>query len=493
MSVDQVLSKVQQSALEYIAKAIGAGDYSQFSNQENSGPKPAPRRALIVMAHSIAAQYEAHFREYQPLPATLQDVVQIHKMLREYGYRGSDIRILIDLVGPDVAPTRDNIIKGLNWLVSNTRAQDRRYIHFSGHGTCIPAKERAEGAKETIEIPSTETPTKSGDHELDIYSNETTQYSRVESLNVEGNRIKYYNEAIITSYQSVPLPLLLEGKTDKVEYNMVRDSILNEYFARLPEGSKLTCTFDCCHSGRLINNNFKLAGAGFRGRCFRFNEEGQTQEPLSNFSLSRMDDLVDRLKNQSIKNGFILDLKSTIKKVLTPNDSNISVSEGVRPPLNDWIMPQATLEDFPNSRGQTSQVTVKPVQPAQGAPSPTILSTMRNWLSPPLITMQEVLPADEINRDKIVADVLTWSSCHQRQKAREHSDEEGGLFTRSFAKVVKRKEGVTMSVRQVYEALNHDIKEQALNWKALDNHKKKPFLQYAQVWTSLGNGTEAEA
>ncbi|KAG8684525.1 hypothetical protein FRC08_013644 [Ceratobasidium sp. 394] len=105
-SMDPTVSQasvVDISTLQYISKAIEDGDH--LPNTEASLGAKTQRRALIV-----APQYEVHFTKYQPLPATLNDIYNVHKMLTQRGYDRRNIRILVDGDG-DTAPTRDNIVR----------------------------------------------------------------------------------------------------------------------------------------------------------------------------------------------------------------------------------------------------------------------------------------------------------------------------------------------------------------------------------------------
>jgi len=49
-------------------------------------------------------------------------------------------------------PTRDNILKGINWLVEGAQAGDQLFFYYSGHGSCVPDKsgDEDDGFDETI-------------------------------------------------------------------------------------------------------------------------------------------------------------------------------------------------------------------------------------------------------------------------------------------------------------------------------------------------------
>ncbi|KAG8763862.1 hypothetical protein FRC12_008376 [Ceratobasidium sp. 428] len=72
-SVDQTVAQaptivIEEDIINYLVDAMAAGDQTPG--------KRVQRRALIV-----APQYEAHFRKYRPLPATIYDVYRVHQML----------------------------------------------------------------------------------------------------------------------------------------------------------------------------------------------------------------------------------------------------------------------------------------------------------------------------------------------------------------------------------------------------------------------------
>ncbi|KAG8700529.1 hypothetical protein FRC09_005907, partial [Ceratobasidium sp. 395] len=296
-----------------------------------------------------------------------------------------------------------------------------------GHGTHLPSSK--EQGKEALKIPE---PEQRGVkiHQVDQVDYELeppldSQYTQVRSLEVDQKDIDYYNEAIVTSYK--PLPTFGAKDKDPMEYNMIRDSVLNDYFSELPKNSKLTCTLDCCHSARLINNNFKLAGAGFRGRMFSTISQGQApREPPKTFT--RVDDL-QQLNIQNTTN-IVSSAPLTAEPGTLISSENGFLSSGA-----------STPQGLPSIRGARTNTLV------------------HNMTSPPVISgvskMKELLPAEEANRDNIKADMLTWSGCHQRQGAYDYSDERGGLFTRTFTATVmeSKKSEQPITVETVYTQL----------------------------------------
>ncbi|KAG9124019.1 Ca(2+)-dependent cysteine protease [Ceratobasidium sp. 392] len=439
---------VEHSTLKDILQAISDGD--RLPNTEASLMRKVRRRALIV-----APQYEVHFASYQPLPATLNDVFNVHQMLVHYKYDKADIRILVDGCS-DTDPTSENIIESLKWLVSNAQPGDYRFFHFSGHGTHILSTK--EEGKEALTIPEQRgSAIPELDHELN--ASPSTAYTRVSSLKVNPQDIKYYNEAIITSYKR--LPLLDSLTKSATEYNMIRDSVLFD----LAHGAYMLTGIEQL----LTDNNFKLAGAGFRGRCFFASSQGDIPEEPSE-SLTGMGELIEQFSTQTIKD-------------LTPPESSTNSSTSVE---DTSLSP-----DAPVSRDSSYRYRGARNQPIKSiAPLPLA----QNYTSPPLMSksaeqstgqLTELLPAQEANRDKIKADMLTWSGCHQRQGAVDYSDVRGGLFTRSFTETVMANSG-SVTIDQLYHKLNQRIAEEACTLK-------NGILQYAQVWTSCKTGNEEQA
>ncbi|KAG8773767.1 Ca(2+)-dependent cysteine protease [Ceratobasidium sp. 428] len=373
---------IEDETINYLVKAMEDGD--RLPNTPASLGKRVRRRALIV-----APQYAAHLPKYRPLPATIYDVYSVHRMLTQCGYDRADIRILVD--GCPEPPTKDNMCESLKWLVSSTQAGDYRYFHFSGHGTHLPSS-KGEG-KEALRIPE---PEQRGvkthqadqiDHELEPPPN--TQYTQVRSLQVDRKDIDYYNEAIVTSYK----PLLMFGaKAENIaEHNMIRDSALNGYFSELPENSKLTCTLDTYSITRLdlnyekidpyikLDNNFKLAGAGFRGRMFSNISQGQAPREPSKI-LTRVDDLIGQL---SIQDTAIVD---------SPQHFAVEPITPVSPEDSFFLPGTSTSQSPPSIRGARTKTIV------QNITSPPVISSVN--------TMKELLPAEEANRDNIKADMV---------------------------------------------------------------------------------------
>ncbi|KAF7349384.1 Metacaspase type II [Mycena sanguinolenta] len=105
--------------------------------------------------------------EYPELTGPHQDVEDMRDLLIDYyGYRASDITVLIDDgVAGHLQPTRANILKAVGDLVKGAKAGDHIYFHYCGHSMQIPNRSNRE-EKEGCLIPSDGVKQRIVDHEL---------------------------------------------------------------------------------------------------------------------------------------------------------------------------------------------------------------------------------------------------------------------------------------------------------------------------------------
>lgn len=75
------------------------------------------------------------------LRGCVNDVWKMHKCLIErYGFSEDDITVLIDTDESYLEPTGKNIRKALAGLVRSAEDGDVLFVHYSGHGTRLPAE-----------------------------------------------------------------------------------------------------------------------------------------------------------------------------------------------------------------------------------------------------------------------------------------------------------------------------------------------------------------
>ena len=103
----------------------GPNQAMQFQYSNCSG-----RRKALLIGINYVGQPNA-------LRGCVNDVRNVKKFLESYGgYKEEDMVILTDEPnrGAKCQPTRANIIRGMQWLVSGARTNDSLFLHYSGHG-----------------------------------------------------------------------------------------------------------------------------------------------------------------------------------------------------------------------------------------------------------------------------------------------------------------------------------------------------------------------
>ncbi|KAK2654473.1 hypothetical protein Ddye_014329 [Dipteronia dyeriana] len=141
------------------------------------------------------------------LKGCINDVKKMHACLLErYGFSEDNITVLIDTDRSCTQPTGKNIRKTLNNLVRSARRGDVLFVHYSGHGTRLPA--------ETGEDDDTG-----------------------------------YDECIVPC-----------------DMNLITDDDFREFVDQVPEGCRLTIVSDSCHSGGLIDEAKEQIGESTKRR-----------------------------------------------------------------------------------------------------------------------------------------------------------------------------------------------------------------------------------
>ncbi|XP_010537827.1 PREDICTED: metacaspase-5-like [Tarenaya hassleriana] len=128
------------------------------------------------------------------LQGCVNDVHRMHKCLVDlYGFPEENITVLIDTDDSYTKPTGRNVRRALSDLVGSAEAGDILVVHYSGHGTRVPA--------ETGEDDDTG-----------------------------------YDECIVPC-----------------DMNLITDDDFRDLVERVPKGARITIVSDSCHSGGLID------------------------------------------------------------------------------------------------------------------------------------------------------------------------------------------------------------------------------------------------
>ncbi|CAJ1978372.1 unnamed protein product [Sphenostylis stenocarpa] len=140
------------------------------------------------------------------LRGCINDVWRMHRCLVErYGFSEDNITVLIDTDRSYTEPTGKNIRSALTSLVQSAEPGDVLFVHYSGHGTRLPA--------ETGEDDDTG-----------------------------------YDECIVPS-----------------DMNLITDDDFREFVDGLPRGCKITIVSDSCHSGGLLEEAKEQIGHSTKG------------------------------------------------------------------------------------------------------------------------------------------------------------------------------------------------------------------------------------
>ncbi|XP_054815932.1 metacaspase-5-like [Prosopis cineraria] len=140
------------------------------------------------------------------LRGCINDVWRMHRcLIQRYGFSEDDITVLIDTDDSYTQPTGKNIRSAITSLVRSAEPGDVLFVHYSGHGTRLPA--------ETGEDDDTG-----------------------------------YDECIVPC-----------------DMNLITDDDFKEFVDEVPRGCKLTIVSDSCHSGGLIEETKEQIGESTAG------------------------------------------------------------------------------------------------------------------------------------------------------------------------------------------------------------------------------------
>ncbi|MED6135633.1 Metacaspase-4 [Stylosanthes scabra] len=158
------------------------------------------------------------------LKGCINDVWRMHKCLVDrYGFSEDDITVLIDTDNSYTQPTGKNIRSALSRLVRSASPGDVLFVHYSGHGTRLPA--------ETGEDDDTG-----------------------------------YDECIVPC-----------------DMNLITDDDFKEFVDHIPRGCRLTIISDSCHSGGLVEEAKEQIGHSTKGEG---SDSGSGSGSGSGFGLS---------------------------------------------------------------------------------------------------------------------------------------------------------------------------------------------------------------
>jgi len=153
-------------------------------------------------------------RSRNELRGCINDVATYRELLiKHYGFKESEMLILTEDESRENWPYKARIVEGMQWLMDGAREGDTLFLSYSGHGS--------------------------------------------QMMDSTGTEPSGMSQCICPLDCNKPWP----------EHIILDTEIHTHLYDCLPEGVKLTCVFDCCHSGTVANLEFKrdlhFAARGF--------------------------------------------------------------------------------------------------------------------------------------------------------------------------------------------------------------------------------------
>eukprot|EP00659_Diplonema_papillatum_P004520 gene4520-7001_t len=184
----QELSTAKPPAKEYIP----GGKNKKHSSMV---PMPGAAKALLIGA-SYTGQKEA-------LDTPAGDVKAMRAFLIDAGFHGQQLVLTDEKQANAVhVPTKDNMLRAMDWLVADAKAGETLFLHFSGHGVEVRDDQR------------------------------------------EGT----YNEALLP----------VNFRSTKPFQILRADHLTDLLVTKLPHGVRLVIVCDCAHSGSMVTLPFSL-------------------------------------------------------------------------------------------------------------------------------------------------------------------------------------------------------------------------------------------
>ncbi|CUA77256.1 hypothetical protein RSOLAG22IIIB_12633 [Rhizoctonia solani] len=260
--------------------------------------------------------------------------------------------------------------------------------------------------------------------------------------------------ATATDVQLVHQLLAIATRRDVSDKDQPRDVILdnrlNLCLAELPPDCTITCTLDCCASGRMLNLPVKVSGHGFRGAPAS-PAQSTNATPSPSPDVPEDSDYPFTEADQPISRGRA--------DRTTASASNTQNNDGIRPSEPGGA--SATFKPFNlfSLDGPTAQV------------------------------LQENLPEREKQLNHIRARILSWSASHQRQEAWNSNNGYAGLFTWAFTQTcLKLKNNQTSPGFFTYQELYDEV-SQFVEAQRQGSWPSRP--QFVQLWSYLKDDEQA--
>ncbi|CAE6415745.1 unnamed protein product [Rhizoctonia solani] len=169
-----------------------------YGPSQNNGPQMSFEYSMCTGKKKVLSIGINYFGQQGELRGCINDTNNLCDFLvRQFGYKQGDIvKLTDDATNPNQMPTRENIIKAMQWLVKDAHPNDSLFFHYSGHGG--------------------------------------------QTKDLDGDEADGYDEVIY------PMDFEHAG-------HIVDDDMHSIMVKPLPPGCRLTAIFDSCHSGSALD------------------------------------------------------------------------------------------------------------------------------------------------------------------------------------------------------------------------------------------------
>ncbi|XP_022147831.1 metacaspase-4-like [Momordica charantia] len=234
------------------------------------------------------------------LKGCINDVKRMHQcLIQRYGFSEDDISILIDTDDSFPQPTGKNIRSALARLVRSSEPGDFLFVHYSGHGTRLPAE--------------------TGDDD------DTG-----------------YDECIVPS-----------------DMNLITDDDFRELVDQVPEGCRFTIVSDSCHSGGLIDDAEEQIGESTNSKR---REEGNSSSRFGFRSFIHQS-VEGALESRGIHVPSAFQHRHGHEDDVQEEEREVELSYGERVSVKSRSLPLSTLIDILKQKTGKEDIDVGQLRP----------------------------------------------------------------------------------------------------------------------------------
>ncbi|XP_048425803.1 metacaspase-4 [Pyrus x bretschneideri] len=238
------------------------------------------------------------------LKGCINDVKRMYSCLVDrYGFSEDDIQVLIDTDDSYTQPTGKNIRRAITNLIRSADSGDVLFVHYSGHGTRLPAE--------------------TGDDDD-------------------------------TGYDECVVP---------TDMNLITDDDFRGFVDQLPAGCRLTIVSDSCHSGGLIDEAIEQIGESTKGQE-REHKSGSGSGSFGGFKNFLKDRAGDALESRGIHMPSALRRgRHNEEEEEETEDREIETEDGDRVYVKAKSLPLSTLIEILKQKTGKDDIDVGQLRP----------------------------------------------------------------------------------------------------------------------------------